>query len=244
MASVGALVVGIGAYRQISGTGLAPLKFAVDDADAVERYLRTCWSRNGDLTVVRIPEEEATAAEIEAGLESLARGGRYELCWVFLSGHGWIEGDTAGFLVQPGQGVTGLPLLPAETLDRWLAHIDAKRTILILDCCFAEGLVRRMLYFAALGKSDARLYVASSREGQLTWEDDGVKHGVFTAHLLDLLNTGSAAQFDGRKPQLDVDAELFPALCAQVPLYVFQHKVERGRSRSREGCPALPSRYP
>jgi hypothetical protein len=186
MASVGALVVGIGAYRQISGTGLAPLKFAVDDADAVERYLRTCWSRNGDLTVVRIPEEEATAAEIEAGLESLARGGRYELCWVFLSGHGWI--------------------------------------ILILDCCFAEGLVRRMLYFAALGKSDARLYVASSREGQLTWEDDGVKHGVFTAHLLDLLNTGSAAQFDGRKPQLDVDAELFPALCAQVPLYVFQHK--------------------
>ncbi len=84
--------------------------------------------------------------------------------------------------------------------------------------------MRRMSYFAALGQSDARLYVASSRESQLTWEDVGVKHGVFTAHLLDLLNTGSAAQFSGRKTQLDVDAELFPALCAQVPLYVFQQK--------------------
>lgn len=224
MAKLGAFIVGIGAYRAIGGTGLSPLQFAVDDADAIERYLRTCWPGDDDLVVVRIPEDKATAAEIEAGLGSLAERGPYELCWLFLSGHGWVDDATAGFLVQPAREVQGLPLLPAETLDRLLRKIDAKRTILILDCCFAEGLVRRMSYFAALGQSDARLYVASSRESQRTWEDVGVKHGVFTAHLLDLLNSGSAAQFSGRKTQLDVDAELFPALCAQVPLYVFQQK--------------------
>ncbi|WP_445222881.1 caspase family protein (plasmid) [Bradyrhizobium sp. Pa8] len=224
MARVGAFLVGIGAYRSIGGTGLSSLQFAVNDADAVEQYLRTCWPGASDLNVVRIPEDEATAAKVEAGLGLLAKGGPYELCWVFLSGHGWVDEATAGFLVQPAQEIGSLPLLPAETLDRWLTSIDAKRTILILDCCFAEGLVRRMSFFAALGQSDARLYVASSRETQRTWEDTGVKHGVFSAHLLDLLNTGSAAQFSGRKTQLDVDAELFPALCVQVPLYVFQQK--------------------
>src|SRR5262249_50193125 len=153
------------------GAGLSPLQFAVNDADAIEQYLRTCWPRSGDLTVVRIPENEATAAEIEAGLRSLTDDGPYELCWLFLSGHGWVDDATAGFLVQPTPKVRGLPLLPAETLDRLISKIDAKRTILILDCCFAEGLVRRMLYFAALGPSEARLYVASSRESQRTWED-------------------------------------------------------------------------
>lgn len=224
MAKVGAFIVGIGAYRAIGGTGLSPLQFAVNDADGIEQYLRTCWPGNGDLTVVRIPEGEATSAAIEAGLRSLAEAGPYELCWLFFSGHGWVNDATAGFLVQPAAEVRGLPLLPAENLDRLLREIDAKRTILILDCCFAEGLVRRMSYFAALGQSDARLYVASSRENQLTWEDVRVKHGVFTAHLLDLLSTGSAAQLSERKTRLDVDAELFPVLCIQVPLYVFQQK--------------------
>ncbi|KRE12673.1 hypothetical protein ASE66_19420 [Bosea sp. Root483D1] len=224
MATVGAFVVGIASYRAISGTGLTPLEFAVNDADGIEQYLRTCWPDDGDLRIVRIGEGDATAVAMEAGLEALAEGGPYELCWLFLSGHGWVDGATAGFLVQPAEEIGGLPMLAAETLDRLIGRIDAKRTILILDCCFAEGLVRRMSYFAALGESEARLYVASSRESQRTWEDRGVKHGVFTAHLLDLLNTGSAAQFSERKTQLDVDAELFPAVCAQVPLYVFQQK--------------------
>ncbi|MCA1479854.1 caspase family protein [Bradyrhizobium sp. NBAIM08] len=224
MAKVGAFIVGIGAYRAIGATGLSPLQFAVNDADAVERYLRTCWPGVGDLTFVRIPEDEATAAEIEIGLGSLAEGGPYELCWLFLSGHGWVDDATAGFLVQPAPGARSPPLLFAGTLDRLISKIDAKRTILVLDCCFAEALVRRMSFFAGLGPSDARLYIASSRESQRTWEDVGVQHGVFTAHLLDLLTTGSAAQFSERKTQLDVDAELFPALCTQVPLYVFQQK--------------------
>jgi len=224
MARIAAFIVGIGAYRATSGTGLSQLQFAVSDADGIEQYFRTCWPRAGDLTLVRISEDKATATEIESRLRSLAASGPYELCWLFFAGHGWVDDASAGFLVQPEHEYSGLPLLPAETLDRLLGKIDAKRTILILDCCFAEGLVRRMSYFAALGQSDARLYVASSRESQRTWEDIGVKHGVFTAHLLDLLNTGSAAQFSSRKSQLDVDAELFPALCAQVPLYVFQQK--------------------
>ena len=223
MASVGALVVGIGAYRN-GGPGFLPLRFAAADADAVKQYLRTCWPGDGELELVSIEEGNATEAALREGFRVLATRGPYELCWVFLSGHGWIGENTAGFLIQPDDQVDGIAMLEASTLNRLLDEITATRTILLLDCCFAEGLVRRLPFFTALDASIARLYIASSREQQRTWEDDRVRHGVFTAHLIDLLNTGSAAQFEGRKDRLDVDADLFPALCEQVPLYVLERK--------------------
>ncbi|RWQ81915.1 MAG: hypothetical protein EOS85_14195 [Mesorhizobium sp.] len=223
MAAVGAFIVGIGAYSQDVVGRLGQLRYAVNDANDVEQYLRTCW-KPAELNLVRIKEDAATAAALEAGLTLLAKQGPYELCWIFMSGHGWVDNSSAGLIVQPSGGGAGLPLLDVARLDSLLGSIVAERTILVLDCCFAEGLVRHMTFFDALGQSVARLYVASSREQQRTWEDDDVERGVFTAHLIDLLNTGSAASFGGRKNRLDVDAELFPALCEQVPLYVYQHK--------------------
>lgn len=223
MAAVGAFIVGIGAYSQDVVGRLGQLRYAVNDANDVEQYLRTCW-KPAELNIVRVKEDEATAAALEAGLASLAKQGPYDLCWVFMSGHGWVDQSSAGLIVQPSEGGGGIPLLEVARLDSLLASIVAERTILVLDCCFAEGLVRHLTFFDALGQSVARLYVASSREQQRTWEDDGVERGVFTAHLIDLLNTGSAASFGGRKDRLDVDAELFPALCEQVPLYVYEHK--------------------
>jgi hypothetical protein len=105
--------------------------------------------------------------------------------------------------------------------------LNAVRSVLILDCCFAEAIVRQADYFRQLGTSEARLFVASSRADQRTWEDDGVQHGIFSAHLLDLLNSGNSIQLGQPKDRLDVDGELFPVLCAQVPLYVFEHKQQR-----------------
>lgn len=223
MAVVGAFVVGISSYSEDVVGRLGKLRYAVNDADDVEQYLRTCW-KPAELTVVRIKEDEATAAVLEAGLRSLAEQGPYNLCWIFMSGHGWVDGKSAGLIVQASGAGEGLPLLDVAKLDRLLNSIVAERTILVLDCCFAEGLVRRMSFFGNLGQSVARLYIASSREQQRTWEDDGVERGVFTAHLVDLLNTGNAASFSEKKDRLDVDSDLFPALCQQVPLYVYEHK--------------------
>ena len=87
--------------------------------------------------------------------------------------------------------------------------------------------MRRMGFFSQLGDSNAQPFIVSSREQQLNCEDEHVGHGVFTAYLLDLLNNGSPAGIRRARDRLDVDSELFPILCEQVPLFVLEHKQQR-----------------
>jgi hypothetical protein len=226
MRSLGAIVVGIGAYRY-DPVHFQRLRYASSDAEEVVQYLRTCWPKPDEATLIRIADGDATVEAIAEAFLTLEREGPYDLQLIFLSGHGWVDSRSAGFVTQPPTGSSNLSLLDYARLDRLLESVSVKRTILILDCCYAEGITRRMSFFGGLGESDARLFIASSRERQLTWEDERVGHGIFTAHLLDLLKTGSSAKLNGVRDQLDVDGELFPVLCDQVPLYVLEHKQQR-----------------
>ena len=226
MRALAAIVVGIGAYRY-DRAQFPLLEYASNDADEVVRYLTTCWPNSDDIELFRIKEEQATLAALSEVFATIERQGPYDLQLLFLSGHGLVNAERAGFVMQPCSGSTSVSVLDSSTLDRLLGSVTAKRTILILDCCYAEGVTRRMNFFAGLGESDARLFVASSREQQLTWEDERVGHGIFTAHLLDLLMTGSSVKLKGIRDQLDVDGELFPVLCDQVPLYVLEHKQQQ-----------------
>jgi Caspase domain len=224
--SLGAVVVGIGAYRY-TRPEFPQLRYAANDASSIVEYIKACWPTEGDARVVHIDEDRATGAAISEAFRTLEEGGDYDMQLVFLSGHGVADASTAGFVIQPPDGISDISLLDFAELDRVLESVSAQRTILVLDCCNAEGIVRRMRFFNGLGRSDARLFIASSRELQLTWEDDRIQHGIFTAHLLDLLNNGSSIQLGGVRKHLDVDSELFPVLCQQVPLYVFEHKQQR-----------------
>jgi hypothetical protein len=224
--SLGAIVVGIGAYHY-DRVQFPLLRYASSDADEVVQYLKTCWPKPDEARLIRVPQENATVEAVTEAFVTLGQNGPYDLQLIFLSGHGWVESRSAGFVIQPPTGSSTLSLLDHACLDRLLASVPARRTILILDCCYAEGITRRMSFFGGLGESDARLFIASSREQQRTWEDEQVGHGIFTAHLLDLLKTGSSAKLNGVRDQLDVDGELFPVLCDQVPLYVLEHKQQR-----------------
>jgi hypothetical protein len=221
--SLGAIVVGIGSYRY-DRAQFPLLKFASNDANEIVRYLTTCWPNPEEAKVLQIKDEDATLDGLTEAFAALSREGPYDLQLIFLSGHGLVDTESAGFVVQPTPGSSGLSLLDYVSLNGLLASVQAKRTILILDCCYAEGITRRMSFFSGLGESDARLFIASSREQQRTWEDERIGHGIFTAHLLDLLKTGSSVKLKGIRDRLDVDGELFPVLCDQVPLYVLEHK--------------------
>lgn len=226
MRPLGAIVVGIGAYHY-DREHFPLLRYAANDAIEIERYLTTCWPRNEDICLIRLVDEQATLQAIRDAFAKLAQEESYDLQIIFLSGHGLVDSDRAAFVVQPSSASTSLSLLNYADLDELLRSVPAKQTILILDCCYAEGITRRMDFFGTLGQSDAHLFIASSREQQRTWEDDRVGHGIFTAYLLDLLRTGSSVKLNGIRDVLDVDSELFPVLCNQVPLYVFEQKQQR-----------------
>lgn len=234
MRSLGAIVVGIGAYQLDSGQ-FPRLQYPANDASEFAKYLAVCWSKPGEAQVHVVEEARATRQAVEEAARALARNGPFDLLLVFLSGHGLAETGEAhggvlastGFVLQPAPGTTQPDFLTAGDLDRLLGMVTATQCVLILDCCFAEGIVRDMGYFFRLEASDARLFIASSRADQRTWEDDGVQHGIFSAYLLDLLHSGDSIQLGGVRDRLDVDGELFPVLCNQVPLYVYAQKRQR-----------------
>jgi len=242
MRSIGAIVVGIGAYRG-DPAQYPPLRYASADADEVVRYLTICWPKPAEATLIHLADDEATLDALANAFMTLAQEGPYDLQLVFMSGHGSASSERTGFLLQPPAGASGVMLLQPEQLDTWLEMVRATQTLFILDCCYAEGITRRMRFFSALGESDARLFVTSSRETQRTWEDENIGHGVFTAHLLDLLRTGSSAALHGVRDQLDVDGELFRVLCDQVPLYVLEHQRQQ-QEPVKGGVSIRPVRLP
>ena len=228
MPSLGAIVLGIAAYNYAAAEQRAPpLHFASLDAEAMEGYLRTCWAGDREACICRITQSAATTRAVNDAFSTLANQGTYELLIVYLSGHGFASATQAGFLLQPLSDPNGNVLLTPAALDELLASVGAARVVFILDCCFAEAIVKQMRFFSHLDGAEARLFIASSRADQLTWEEASAGHGVFTALLLDLLNAGNSAQLPGTRDTINVDAELFPFLCDQVPLYVLEHKAAR-----------------
>ena len=138
MRSLGAIVIGIGSYRY-DQRQFPLLRYASKDADEVIRYLVTCWPNTAETKLIRIADEYATAEAVAGAFDALGKEGPYDLQLVFLSGHGLVDSPTAGFVLQPPPSSSQLCLLDPARLDRLLASVPAKRTILILDCCYAEG---------------------------------------------------------------------------------------------------------
>ena len=137
MRALPAIVVGIGAYRY-DRAQFPLLEYASNDADEIVRYLTTCWLNSDDIELFRIKEEQATLAALSEVFATIERQGPYDLQLLFLSGHGLVNAERTGFVMQPCSGSTSVSLLDSSTLDRLLGSVTAKRTILILDCCYAK----------------------------------------------------------------------------------------------------------
>ncbi|PLW67751.1 caspase family protein [Pseudohalioglobus lutimaris] len=225
---LGAIVVGVGNYSYDDvevGYPLEQLEFAVTDAQAIVEYLEICWGEK-ERVIEKVYDLEATQTEIDMAFNRLCSEGPFETFFVYFSGHGISQPDKTGFLLQPEEHSRNLlSILEADRLNSILGRCPAKQTIFVLDCCYAGAITEKLPYFIKLNEGDtARLFIASSKANQVAWEDHQIGHGIFTAHLLDLLNTGDTEAFGTRRSFLDVDGELFPILCEQVPLYALRTK--------------------
>lgn len=240
---LGAVVVGVGNYgydSTIIADTPTRLEFATADAKAIAEYLATCWPDH-ERSIEELYDEDVVEKNFDAAFERLSQKGRFDTLFVFLSGHGISSLGNVGFLLQPNAALPNqFSVYGAQKLNEVISSCPARQTILVLDCCYAGAVTSKLSSFWELADGEtARLFIASSRADQVTWEDNEIGHGVFTAHLLDLLNTGDAEALDTNRNFLDVDSELFPILCEQVPLYTLKAKAAQ-QEPLKGGVSAVP----
>jgi hypothetical protein len=130
-----AVAIGIDMY----GSGIAPLRSAVADADAIAEVLE----RDHGFETWRLFDDGARLPRLLALLEEdlPAALGPDDRLLLYFAGHGIaLDGDAgpAGYLVPAGARISERDgFLPMERLHRALARLPVRHAFVILDCCFA-----------------------------------------------------------------------------------------------------------
>lgn len=195
------------------------LQYAADDARAFSRYAVIAGGGDDGLHRV-IPDSEATEDRVAAAFAELATAKDIDVFFLYLSGHG--ERGDAGcgwFCLVDAQ--PGIRSLDGRRLDELLQQVPARHVLVIVDCCYAEALASNMTFFAGLEGASGRLFLASARETQRSWEDESLRRSLFSDVLLRALSTDSTIANAG---YVHVESALLPHLREQVPLLASARK--------------------
>ncbi|MBL4849038.1 MAG: caspase family protein [Planctomycetes bacterium] len=219
------LVVGVERYADPKITNLS---YAEDDAQAVyDFFAKDPRSPTTKDRVRLLVGKQATRVEVLSAIEehlvSRAVGPR-DTAILYFAGHGFS--DTKGVYLATSD--TKLDKLRYTAiswveLQRLWSQIGAGRRVLFADACHSGGAVEGLRGPGGIGrralarklKPDfASVVIAATGANELSMEDKGSKHGVFTASLLNGLR-GSADKDRNGTVSL---GELADYLTEQVPL--------------------------
>jgi hypothetical protein len=224
---IGALVIGIEDYANPEyRQSQFRLQYAVEDAKAFVRYLTTAW-QDHVLHICCLENGQATQEAVLAAVVRLAEQS-IDILFVYLSGHGDKDSQSNGWFCLV-DAVPGERSFDGTLIDTVFLRVGARTSLLLLDCCYAESVLSNSRFFASLQNAHSRLFICSSRADQQTWEDDGVRHGIFSNILLRGLSTVSPVA--NPSGLVDIEGGLFRYLCEQVPLAVVAAK---GAGRRQE----------
>ena len=238
---VGVVAVGIKVYENsFYQKSSLRLKYAVEDALAFANYAKAAWSRARNLKVIPLLNGEATREGFDQAIDEVADLAP-DVFVCYLAGHGGLGPEGAGWFcltdAEPSK-----PSLTAAMIDAAFERVEAKEIVFLLDCCHAEAVLDSSRFFSTLGSSTARLFLCSSRASQKTWEDDDLRHGIFSDVLIAALS--SASPLSDPLGFVDVEGSLFPHLCEQVPLLTFSKKGGRAQEPVKGGVSARPIKFP
>lgn len=182
------LFIGIDRYRSAQINWLSCAR-----RDAVALHALFNDTLGGEAAL--LADEQATRANIVAGLDQLAAASPEDFVVIAFSGHGSQTHE----LVTHDTEVTDLAQtgLPLDELAALIARIPAKRLTLFLDCCFSGGMEARVLQVEAVPRDlastearlsqlagEGRLIVTASAAQEPAWENPRTGHGYFTHYLL------------------------------------------------------------
>jgi len=204
-ASAVAAVIGVSTYRE---DGVPVIANAERDARAVERYLRNvCGVKASNLFALY--GNRAGSGDLrelfEARLPKAVKPG--STVYIYFAGHGTPVGKEGRPMLVPWDATPGneTKLYPVADLVRTADNWAAKRTLVMLDACFAGGdrvvykegerpAVRPNLDEVA-GTKCAVLTASSADEAAQDLPE--VKHGLFTYYLLKALKGEADTDTDG-----------------------------------------------
>jgi uncharacterized caspase-like protein len=215
-----AVVVGVGAY-----TAMNPLRYSDDDANLFFSFLRS--PEGGALPenqVELLVDEWATRENILNTMrEYFLRADENDVVLLYFSGHG-LDGC---FLPVDYDGFNNK--LRHEELKNIFMESKAKHKLCIADAChsgslnYSDDLVAKgpmpislQRYYQAF--EDARGGMAllmSSRANELSMEDKGLKHGIFTYYVM----RGLKGNADDDNDDLVTISELYRFVYNKVRLY-------------------------
>ena len=200
-----ALLIGINQY-----TNLPELKYARQDAEAFEQTLKQNYSFSNDevLLLTDVQPEQLKPSNrriIEQHLEMLA-GQDLDLLIIGFWGHS-LPRNGQRYLCPIDANSEGIEELGLsfDSLQRLLSNIRAKNIWIILDCCQAiykrgeeetftaadSSALENMVSYIVKRRQGAEpgvvpnvVILNSCREGQVSYELDDEKHGIFTKCML------------------------------------------------------------
>lgn len=205
-----ALIVGINHYDN-KDQGINALRFAVGDANAIYRSLvdpRRGGFKPEDVTLLTdSTAQKPTNTNIGRALNQLITATHEgDLVLVYFSGHGYEEEGRA-YLLPANADLTALDYsaIERDAFVRQIDKIPARKVVVVLDACHSGGVNRggkgvgkdaalSNRYYDSFASSQGRAFIASSSGGELSWEDEDSRHGVFTQSLVQALSGAADIQ--------------------------------------------------
>ena len=215
------LAIGINKYVDKGGVALGEsarsffprLDLAVGDAKALAAELKKTGARlYSEVRVRTVLDEEATPVNLDSIVTQFAAGVNPRDTFVlFAATHGYSNEGRFYLIPQNYQGGANPEALKARaigqlTLQDWIANrIKAKKVLILLDTCelgaLTSGHLRSRVDGPASEAGVGRLHEATGRpvltaaaQGQSAFEYQDIKHGIFTAALIDGLRHARANQ--------------------------------------------------
>ncbi|HEY8560153.1 MAG TPA: caspase family protein [Pyrinomonadaceae bacterium] len=212
-------------YGLLVGVGY-DLPETVDDATAIYNVLvnpkRAAYPKQN---VQLLTEDDSTRKDILDAFDKLIEESQkisIDTAIIYYSGHGWTNGKEY-YLAPFGYDISR----PKETLISGkeftgkINEINAKKLLVILDCCYAGGIpktktVKGLIksnppkdFLDKLNKGSGKVVIASSSENEKSLILDGEPNSVFTQCFLEALEGKGTRHKDGYAKIFDILSYVF-----------------------------------
>jgi hypothetical protein len=192
-----ALVIGVADYQRFESLPCA----VRNNATTLRKVLVSPQCGYPEEGVHLLLDQQATSNEIRAALDRLADEQDLDTILIYITTHGWRVESSATYLLVYNTDLDDLEntAISASELTQKLAALNTKKLVVILDCCYAAGLVElngaslapaRLAIgldehaLSQLVEGEGRVILSSSKASEASLILEGDPYSLFTKYFL------------------------------------------------------------